>query len=601
MKNMKIKAKLILSFMVVVLLAVIIGVVGVVSVLQLSAADSLLNARANMGVQSARLGRILQEQRAAYRGAALFFAANPDDPKVAEELAALKTLAQDWDTLESALDHELQTEEGRKMFDNITKAYSEYETRRDELAAVIADPEQTNEKAVALMDAIVPYANAAKTDVTALADFITSLTDEQDVANTKLANTVTIILIVVLIFALIIAIILSMYIAGIIANPINLMMSFLKQAGETGNLTFTDDEWRKARAAMVFKDEVAQSLAAFVKMLEQFVNYGEALQTVSARDLTVTVKTLGASDTIGTALTAMLDNLNSSFGEVSTSASQVSSGSSQVAQASQNLATGASEQAATIQEFTATVTEIQNMADENTKTATETLADVRESGRVMGECSAEMNNMLTAMHDIDEKSQSISKVIKVIDDIAFQTNILALNAAVEAARAGVHGKGFAVVADEVRNLASKSADAAKETAALIESSSQSVADGNNIVSKVNDRLQAVSTISEKNAVSIEKLHSASRAQSESMAEVTAAITQLSSVVQSNSATAEQTAASSQEMSAQSAVLNQVVSRFKLNANAGTERYANRGGETYRPEAAYSDNSGFALSPGNDKY
>jgi methyl-accepting chemotaxis protein len=205
------------------------------------------------------------------------------------------------------------------------------------------------------------------------------------------------------------------------------------------------------------------------------------------------------------------------------------------------------------------------------------------------------------MQDIDEKSQRIANVIKVIDDIAFQTNILALNAAVEAARAGQHGKGFAVVSDEVRNLASKSAGAAKETAALIESSLHSVADGNTIVTKVSDSLQSVGAISDKNAASIEHLYEGSTQQSTSMAEINTAITQLSSVVQANSATAEETAASSEEMSAQSAVLNEIVSRFKLHRDApetaASSQYA--GGYAAPAESRPEDVISFADS--NDKY
>jgi methyl-accepting chemotaxis protein len=351
----------------------------------------------------------------------------------------------------------------------------------------------------------------------------------------------------------------------LISKPVQMMMGFLGQAGETGNLNFTDDEWKRARAAMVYKDEVSRSLAAFVEMLEQFIYYGECLEAVANRDLTIDVKKLSDLDTSGVALEDMLRNLNSMFVEIRNSASQVNSGAAQISYASQNLATGASEQAATIEEISATVSEVTEMAELNTKIATEALASMRETGAKMSDCTEEMARMLDAMQDISAKSNSISQVIKVIDDIAFQTNILALNAAVEAARAGQHGKGFAVVADEVRNLASKSAAAAQETAALIASSSESVAEGNDIVARVNESLKAVEVIAANNAAEIGSMHASSTKQSGAMAEINAAVTQLSSVVQSNSATAEETAASSEEMSAQSNLLNEIVNRFRIKA------------------------------------
>jgi methyl-accepting chemotaxis protein len=404
---------------------------------------------------------------------------------------------------------------------------------------------------------------------------------------------------IVIFAAVVISVVLGLYISSIIAKPLTLMKKLLEQVGDTGNLNFSDEDMGLAKTASSYKDEVANSMKAFIEMLEQFKYYGGILETVAGNDLTISVKTLGDSDTCGVALKDMVDNLNSNFKEVSVAASQVSGGSTQVAQASQNLATGASEQAATIEEFTANVTEIQKVSEENTRIATDTLKGVKNSEKVMESCSGQMQQMLSAMYDIDNKSQSISKVIKVIDDIAFQTNILALNAAVEAARAGQHGKGFAVVADEVRNLASKSADAAKETADLIASSSQSVAEGNQIVEKVSVSLQEVSDISAKNAESIGTLYAASNQQSESMGEVTTAITQLSTVVQSNSATAEETAASSEEMSAQADLLSRIVSRFKLRdePQRGAPKISLDSPVDYSPIPS----SGYALSSGNEKY
>ena len=350
---------------------------------------------------------------------------------------------------------------------------------------------------------------------------------------------------------------------GRILRPLNTMMDFLKPIGETGNLIFTDDEWAAAQAIATRHDEISQSLSAIIKMLKQFAYYGRCLQAVAAHDLTIKVIPLSEKDTCGVALRAMLDTLNTLFSDIRISASQVAHGSRQIDQASQSLATGAGEQAEAIEQFTAVISEIQKMADNNAETATETLALVQESGQMMGNCTDAMEQMLSAMRIIGEKSDNISKVIKVIEDIAFQTNILALNAAVEAARAGQHGKGFAVVADEVRSLSAKSAAAAKETATLIESSSLSVAEGSGIVSKVNENLLSANAIADKNSEAVWRLHAASLKQSESMAQITAAIHQISLVVQANSQTARETAASSEGMSSQSSMLDSAVSLFKL--------------------------------------
>jgi methyl-accepting chemotaxis protein len=218
-----------------------------------------------------------------------------------------------------------------------------------------------------------------------------------------------------------------------------------------------------------------------------------------------------------------------------------------VSDKSQLLASGASEQTSAMDQLSATIAELDSIANEIMSTALEVSDEEKEAGRLMGVCIVQMKQMLEAMREIDEKSNSIAKTTKVIDDIAFQTNILALNAAVEAARAGMHGRGFAVVAEEVRNLAAKSAEAARETAMLIESSTKSVAEGSRIVEVVNSSLKAVTELSNKNADNITALQSVSARQSEAMKEVATGIGRVTRIVNLNNTTSEELSGTSEEM------------------------------------------------------
>lgn len=259
----------------------------------------------------------------------------------------------------------------------------------------------------------------------------------------------------------------------------------------------------------------------------------------------------------------LVNKLDDSFTEIKSSADQINMGSNQVAEGSQALAQGATEQASSVEELSATLTEIAGQVKINAENAKEASELATVSGEVAQSTLLDMKDMLTSMNEISMTSENIGKVIKVIDDIAFQTNILALNAAVEAARAGSAGKGFAVVADEVRNLAQKSSDAAKETTALIESSITAVNHGEGIAKKTSEAFEELANKVESVVATINEISNASEEQSNSIRQITIGVDQISSVVQTNSATSEESAAASEELSGQANMLNTLVSTFKL--------------------------------------
>jgi methyl-accepting chemotaxis protein len=263
---------------------------------------------------------------------------------------------------------------------------------------------------------------------------------------------------------------------------------------------------------------------------------------------------------------ALLDTsnmLNNTLSEFNVSADQVASGSNQVASGAQALSQGTTEQASSIEELSSTVNTITEQIKETAENAERAKQIANESGVATEQSQEQMRLMIEAMEEISSASNEIGKIIKNIDDIAFQTNILALNAAVEAARAGAAGKGFAVVAEEVRNLASKSAESAKSTAELIESSLDAIEKGSNIVSDTAKSLEEVVSGSKKSAEVIQDIADASIEQSQAISQVNIGIGQISDVVQTNSATAEESAAASEELSGQAQMLKDLISKFKL--------------------------------------
>ncbi|MDR0987360.1 MAG: methyl-accepting chemotaxis protein [Ruminococcus sp.] len=370
------------------------------------------------------------------------------------------------------------------------------------------------------------------------------------------------IVIIVSAIALVVSIAFAIYITNSIVTPLKFVITIMNELAK-GRTEYSDEEWAASAKFCQSKDELGEGARKLIDINNTLIDITTAVTAMAEGDLTITYTPKSTFDKSGYGMVKLIDNLNRMLNEINVATSEVQSGADQIASGSQTLAQGSTEQAATVEELSASIQDVAGKTKLNTDMA-KNAADLSLQIKANAEKgNQQMSEMTEAVQEINKASQDISKVIKVIDDIAFQTNILALNAAVEAARAGEAGKGFAVVADEVRNLASKSAAAAKETGALIESSMKKAEFGAQVATETATSLYEIVEGINQSAEIVRQISVASEEQSNAIGQINNGIDQVSEVVQRNSATAEESAASSEELKAQANVLAENVAKFTL--------------------------------------
>ena len=311
------------------------------------------------------------------------------------------------------------------------------------------------------------------------------------------------------------------------------------------------------------RDEFGDVFEEFNQMIRSNKKQSEQMKAVSSGNLSIEIQPRSEGDIVGVALKQLVENNRTSIAMIRERAEQVDTAAGEVASAAEALAQGSTEQASAIEEINASIDDVSAKTKINAKESNEAVVLMNHALEDMQKGNSQMNDMVNAMNEINVSSENISKVIKVIDDIAFQTNILALNAAVEAARAGEAGRGFAVVAEEVRNLAAKSSAAAAETAEMIEDSIRKIHDGKSIADDTMKSIEAISTDISETAGIVKGIAEASNYQATVIEQINQAVNQVSEVVSNNSATSEECAAASMELSGQAKIIRESLSVYQL--------------------------------------
>lgn len=502
------------------LVALIAGVVGIIGITNLNKIDNAYsNLYINYGIASGDIGKIstlYQRSRVNIRSLILEEVGG-DRTKYVSSISDINNQMPE---LLEAFEKSINSEKEKATFASLKSNMADYKPLEEQIINLALAGQER--EAFAILKETATLTTTINDQIQELFDMKVVSGNEESDKNSETTNSTVVTMLIIIAVAMMAAIALGLMISRMISNPVKRLVGAANQLAE-GDL-----------------------------------------------DVEITSTTTDEVGVLASAFKRMTDNLNDVMANISSAAEQVSAGSKQVSDSSIALSQGATEQASSVEQLTASLEEISAQTTQNAGSANQAneIAETAKKNAIQG--NEQMKEMLAAMEEINDSSNSISKIIKVIDEIAFQTNILALNAAVEAARAGQHGKGFAVVAEEVRNLAARSANAAKETTAMIEGSIKKVEGGTKIANETATALNQIVEGVAQVATFVSEIATASNEQAIGISQVNQGIIQVSSVVQTNSATSEESAAASEELSSQAGLLKEQVSRFKLRRQFHTQ-------------------------------
>jgi methyl-accepting chemotaxis protein len=509
-KNIKIRSKLMICFIIVSLFT---GAVGSIGIINLNASNNRSKDMYLNNLLPLQDIATIQKNALTARSYILMIIYDRDRSLLQERIDKISSFATENNEAYARIEKSLNTEEEKNTYNTLKENNSAYRTVRDETINLVKEGKY--DEAEVNLDEVDAAKSKVDEGINKLVKINVDYADSTYLSNEKKFTSQSLLMGFIIAAGMLLAILLGLNVSSLISKPISVLLRAANKVAE-GDLTLD--------IQIASKDEVGQLSNAF---------------------------------------RIMIHNMNEAISNIREAAEQVAAGAKQVSDSSMNLSAGATTQASSIEQLTASIEDISSQTKQNAGNAIKAseLAEAAKNFAVEG--NGQMQEMLKAMEDINISSSNISKIIKVIDEIAFQTNILALNAAVEAARAGQQGKGFAVVAEEVRNLASRSADAAKETTMLIEGSIKKVEGGTKIANVTAEALNKIVDDITRVASLVSNISEASNDQTSGIAQVSQGIVQVSDVIQTNSATSQEGAAASEELASQAELLKEQALRFRV--------------------------------------